>query len=904
MREELLEAVKKLISLVLILVALSFLLNFVASLDFSNTGLSGFIGMGAKEKTPTEVIPPDVHKVKPYKNVRVSVTDSIANLHESFDPPQVPVFFVEGLNKYTNKLRLFTAAEYKDGKWIEEKGNYGETPAVNPSGHVTEYRVTPVSEFSRHIPVAKDTAYVTAPAKFDRKTGTYLIEYNLSKPYDAYSTAWKVEDPGVAEKDSYYTQLHFSEEDLKKIRSLAEEITANSNTDYEKVIAIKEYLEKNYEYDPNYQPPPENVEPVTYFLFKHKKGICKEFATSYIALVRSLGIPARAVFGYNARPIPDNQTVMASQAHVWAEVKFSKGWIEIDPTPSPKNMVPTVTEITYVDPTATKGSNFTVKGTVTTKDGLPVYGGYVEISIKKTKNETGLLLGVLKLDRGKFEGKVKVPDVAGKYHVVAHYVGSLRFKESWSDPIIKIYSPPEIRVNIPEKLAAGVPFKLRGKIVDFNGTAISNAEIFLRVDGKIVAKAKSDKDGIFYFTLDIEEEGKHHVSIEYLGSEFIMPLSESKIVDVGRIELLIDNKTAIKGKEWVSNGKIFFKGEPFEGAVITFSRDGFTAQAVADDKGSFVIKGKIPENFELGKVPVNFTIKGVGFKDSITLIVKAETEMDISVKNENDKTYVYVLLREKGRNVPAFGVIKIGDKAVETNDAGLAVFVYDKPPSATKAVFEGNDKYLPSEKEFRTSSFPYLVLSILIPIVAYIIIRKYRKMTARYIVFEVEREEEDLPLIWDVNEEIKLRVKNLGEGILRVFVDGHAVGSHEKGLEITIAFEEPGTHKIVAERVGEKGVIERDEIEIKIMNYREAIISIFSELVKNLEKTGGIDLSDYTAREILRMFKILNGREKPEGRKLLRLFELSKYGLRDASREEFIEAYRSYRSVRGDLVEG
>jgi hypothetical protein len=71
-----------------------------------------------------------------------------------------------------------------------------------------------------------------------------------------------------------------------------------------------------------------------------------------------------------------------------------------------------------------------------------------------------------------------------------------------------------------------------------------------------------------------------------------------------------------------------------------------------------------------------------------------------------------------------------------------------------------------------------------------------------------------------------------------------------------------------------------------------------------LEKTGSIDLSDYTAREILRMFKILNGREKPEGRKLLRLFELSKYGLRDAGREEFIEAYRCFKTVRGELIEG
>jgi transglutaminase-like putative cysteine protease len=904
-REELLEGLKKLVSLVLILVALSFLLNFVSSLDFSNTGLSGFIGIGAQEISPSETIPPDIQQIEPYREVKVSITDSIANLHEAFDPPQVPVFFVEGLNRYTNKLRLFTAAEYRDGRWLEEKGDYGETISINPTGHVTKYHITPVSEFSKHIPVAKDTAYVTAPAKFSKLTGCYKIESNLSKPYDGYSTAWKIEDPGSIDSDQKYTQLNLPAEELESIRSLAEEITEGAATDYERVLAIKEYLEENYEYDPSYTPPPEGIEPVTYFLFENKRGICKEFATSFIALARSLGIPTRAVFGYNARPIPENQTILASQAHVWAEVKFSSGWVEIDPTPSPENMVETVTEITYADPTARKGSNFTVKGIVTTKDGLPVYGGYVEISIKRNKTERGLLLGLLKLDRGKFEGKMRVPDVAGKYHVVAHYVGSLRFKESWSDPIIKIFSPPAIRVDIPKKLAAGIPYKLTGRLVDdFNESTISNAQLFLRIDGKVVAKTLTDEDGVFHFTLNIEEEGRHHVSIEYRGSEFMMPMSKSEFVEVGRIELLLSNKSAIKGKKWISIGKILFKGEPFSGAVITFSKDAFSAKAVADDSGNFIVKGLIPENFELGKVPINLTIEGVGFQSSIDLSVKAETELDVSVEKENDKIFIYAMLREKGKSIPAFGTIKIGDRREETNDAGLAVFVYDSEPSATKAVFEGNEKYLPSEKEFKTSSFPFLVFSLLIPLLAYIIIKKYRELTASYIVFEVEREHEDLPLIWDVNEEIKLRVKNLGEGILRVFIDRHAVGSHEKGLEIIIAFEEPGLHKILAERVGEKGILEREEVEIRIMSYREAIISIFSELVRSLEKTGSIDLSDYTAREILRMFKILDGREKPEGRKLLRLFELSKYGLRDAGRQEFIEAYKCFKAVRGEVIEG
>jgi transglutaminase-like putative cysteine protease len=898
-RPEIQEAIKKVVSLMLVLVALSFLLTFVSSLDFSRTGLSGFIGLGPHEKKPQESTP-DIQQLEPYKNIPVSMAEAnLANLHKSMNPPQIPIFFVEGLNTYTNKLRLYTAVEYLDGKWIKESVDYGDTVVIKTTGHVTKYRITPVIPFSLHIPVAKDTAYVTIPAKFDQDTGTYLITQNLTQPYDAFSTSWKIEEPGSVVSSSKYTELKLSQRDIKRVRSLAQEITANALTDYEKVVAIMKYLKENYEYDPNYKLPPKNVEPVTYFLFENKKGVCREFATAYIALARSIDIPARAVIGYLAKPIPENQTVMASQAHMWVEVKFENGWLEIDPTPQPKNMVPTITEITYSDPFAQKGKNFIVKGYVMTEDGFPVPDGFVEIHIKKNKTEKGILLGVLQINRGWFEGKVKVPDVSGKYHVIAHYVGSLKFKESWSDPIIRIYSPPELKVQIPDKIASGIPVNLTGRIVDYNGTPLSSTYIYLRVDGRIVKSVKTDDDGFFTLDLLIKKEGLHQVSIEYPGSGYILPLSINKIVDVGRIELLIENKTAIKGKDWESEGKIFFKGEPFEGAVIKFFRDDFQVESIADINGSFKIKGKIPEDFELGEVYINFTIAGVGFEDAVKLNVKAETEMDVSFTREGNKSFVYVLLREKGRNVPAFGTIKIGDRTAQTNSNGLAVFEYDNLPYRLNIVFEGNKKYLPTAKEISTTSFPYWALSLLLPIIAYILITRYRKIRAKYIVFEIEREEEDLPLIWDVNEDIKIRIKNYGDGVLRVLMDDTPLGTHEKGLEIIVAFEEAGKHKFVAERLVDGKVKERAEIELQIMNYRDAIIAVFSRLVKNLENIKNIDLGDYTAREILKMLNALNG--KSEGRKLLRLFELSKYALKEADRKDFVEAFRAYRSVRGDV---
>jgi transglutaminase-like putative cysteine protease len=902
-REEVVEAFKKILSLLLIVVALSFLTSFVNSLDFSNTGLSGFIGISKFEINPQEEIPPEGKNVEPYRDIPVSFSEeSLANLHKSFNPPQIPTFFVENLNRYTNRLRLYTAVDYENGEWLKEKADYSDRVAVNPTGYVTNYRVTPIREFSTHIPVSKDTAFVTAPAKYDKETGTYFIKENLSQPYDAFSTAWKVEDPGVVEKDERYTKISLSAEDKKKLKTLAEEITINALTDYEKLLAIEEYLEENYEYDPNYTPPPENVEPVMYFLFESKKGVCKEFASAFVLLARSLDIPARAVFGYNARPIPANQTVMESQRHMWAEVKFSSGWIEFDPTPPPKNLLETVTEITYSDPTARKNSSFTVRGYVKTKDGFRVRDGYVEIFLKKDKNETGVLLGILELKRGRFDGKVKVPDVAGKFHVVAHYVGSVKYKESWSDPIIRIYSPPELSVEIPDRMAVGIPFKLRGKIVDENGTALSNATIFLRVNKKVVSVTTSDSNGFFELTLKIDEEGFHSVSVEYPGSEFVLPMSKGKIVEVGKIELFLENKSVVKGKEWISEGKILFRDKPLKKSLVRFYRGDFEVNAITDEYGNFTVKGKIPKDFDLGKVDVNFTVKGIGFEDSVQLSVKAETEMDVSVRNENNKVYIYVMLREKGRNVPAFGIIKIGNRSEETNPSGVAVFEYDTMPSESVAVFEGNEKYLPTSKEFNTFSIPYWALSAIVPLVIYFLLYR-KKIFSKKIVIEIDREQDDLPLVWDVNETIKIRVKNYGKGILRVLINGEKIGEHEKGLEIEVAFEEEGVNILKAERVVEGEVKETVEVEINIMSYRKAIIMIFSNLVKELERKESIDLSDYTAREILRMFKILNGTENKAGRNLLRLFELSKYGMRSAERKEFLSAFNFYKQIRGDIIE-
>ena len=72
------------------------------------------------------------------------------------------------------------------------------------------------------------------------------------------------------------------------------------------------------------------------FLFQSQRGFCEHFASAFVFMMRSAGVPARVVAGYQGGEInPVNKTVIVHQfdAHAWAEVWIEgKGWVRVDPT--------------------------------------------------------------------------------------------------------------------------------------------------------------------------------------------------------------------------------------------------------------------------------------------------------------------------------------------------------------------------------------------------------------------------------------------------------------------------------------------------------------------------------------------------------------------------------------------
>lgn len=72
------------------------------------------------------------------------------------------------------------------------------------------------------------------------------------------------------------------------------------------------------------------------FLFQSHRGFCEHYAAAFVILMRSAGIPARVVGGYQGgeyNPLDGYLVVRQSDAHAWAEVWISgRGWIRVDPT--------------------------------------------------------------------------------------------------------------------------------------------------------------------------------------------------------------------------------------------------------------------------------------------------------------------------------------------------------------------------------------------------------------------------------------------------------------------------------------------------------------------------------------------------------------------------------------------
>ncbi len=119
-------------------------------------------------------------------------------------------------------------------------------------------------------------------------------------------------------------------------RRTAEEIVAGTTTAYDKAIALQSFFRDNFTYSTEV-PSGHSGNAIDTFLAR-RLGFCEQFAGTFAAMARSVGLPSRVAVGFTpGRQDPADPElfhVLGKHAHAWPEVFLTGfGWVGFEPTP-------------------------------------------------------------------------------------------------------------------------------------------------------------------------------------------------------------------------------------------------------------------------------------------------------------------------------------------------------------------------------------------------------------------------------------------------------------------------------------------------------------------------------------------------------------------------------------------
>lgn len=121
-----------------------------------------------------------------------------------------------------------------------------------------------------------------------------------------------------------------------RISDLAAQITEQSANRYDKAKTVENYLQTQFGYTLDLRM--QGEQPLADFLFNVREGHCEYFSTAMTVMLRTQGIAARVVNGFQTgeyNETADVFVVKQKDAHSWVEVYFPQedAWIAFDPTP-------------------------------------------------------------------------------------------------------------------------------------------------------------------------------------------------------------------------------------------------------------------------------------------------------------------------------------------------------------------------------------------------------------------------------------------------------------------------------------------------------------------------------------------------------------------------------------------
>lgn len=300
---------------------------------------------------PTELAMPEEPRV-----VLSPLVDIQAGL---VDQPDVEVFTVQTDNPDYWRI---TSLDVFDGRIWRSRGSFdnagGDLAPTLPDGTAVrqELQTFDIRALGKiWLPAAYEPSEIVSipdglELEYERASGTLIVNRDRTNSdgltYTLLSNVPQrelaaIQDAGSAIPDEIADRyLELPDDFSERVRQEARDIVdaAGAQTPYSQALALQNYFRDpaRFRYDLDVAQG-HSAERIEDFLFEVRAGYCEQFAGSYAAMARALGLPSRVAVGFTPGeydPEIDAYRVTGKHAHAWPEVWIEDiGWLRFEPTP-------------------------------------------------------------------------------------------------------------------------------------------------------------------------------------------------------------------------------------------------------------------------------------------------------------------------------------------------------------------------------------------------------------------------------------------------------------------------------------------------------------------------------------------------------------------------------------------
>jgi transglutaminase-like putative cysteine protease len=286
---------------------------------------------------------------------RVTISPMVNLKERLVNQSQVEVFTVQSNERSYWRL---TALDTFDGTIWKSGGSYGEASGDLPhddlppgTGQVEANQDFTISGLSAlWVPAAFEPRRIDGASgvRYQRESSTLIVDterpdssglnYRVTSVLPRF-TAEQLQTATAPPPPDLAPYLALPIDFSLRASQTASQVTRNATTPYDKARELQDWFAINGGFTYSLDVPSGHGESAIDVFLTEKQGYCEQFAGTFAAMARSLGIPSRVAVGFTpGETDPSDPTafvVRGENAHAWPEVWLSDyGWVPFEPTPS------------------------------------------------------------------------------------------------------------------------------------------------------------------------------------------------------------------------------------------------------------------------------------------------------------------------------------------------------------------------------------------------------------------------------------------------------------------------------------------------------------------------------------------------------------------------------------------